>query len=60
MDQNSTKIGLGVVLLLVSTVLILGTGIQNVSLPTVAGSLAALGLAAGALLVGTAGDGQPV
>lgn len=60
MVQNKHKIMLGAVLLLVSSVLILGVGVQGIGLPTVAGSLAALGLAAGSLLIGTSEGGQPV
>jgi hypothetical protein len=60
MATNATKIGLGVVLLLISSALILGTGVQGLNLPVVGASIAALGLAAGALLVGTSEDGRPV
>jgi len=60
MATDTTKIGLGVILLLISSVLILGTGLQGLQLPVVGASIAALGLAAGALLVGTADDGRPV
>jgi hypothetical protein len=60
MATNTTKIGIGVVLLLISSALILGTGVQGLNLPVIGASLAALGLAAGALLVGTSEDGRPV
>jgi hypothetical protein len=60
MATDTTKIGLGVVLLLISSVLILGTGVQGLNLPTIGATVAALGLAAGALLVGTSDDGRPV
>jgi len=60
MVENSTKIVLGALLLVISSALILGTGLQDLGMPTVAGSLAALGLAAGSLLVGTSEGGQPV
>lgn len=60
MGTNTTKIGVGVVLLLISSALILGTGLQEVPLPAVVGSVAALGLAAGSLLVGTSEGGRPV
>jgi hypothetical protein len=60
MVPNTAKIGLGALLLLVSSGLILATGTLGSALPVVSASIAALGLAAGALLVGTAEDGQPV
>jgi len=60
MGTNSTKIGVGLVLLLISSALILGAGLQQIPLPAVAGSIAALGLAAGSLLVGTSEEGRPV
>ena len=60
MATNTTKIGLGVVLLLISSVLILGAGVQGLNLPIIGASIAALGLAAGALLVGTSEGGRPV
>ncbi|WP_136689554.1 hypothetical protein [Halorhabdus amylolytica] len=59
MTTNSTKRLAGFALLLVSSVIILAGGVTEV-LPIVAGSVAALGLAAGALLVGTSGEGRPV
>ncbi|MFB6142792.1 MAG: hypothetical protein ABEJ30_05555 [Halorientalis sp.] len=60
MATDTQKVLVGVVLLLVSSVLVLSTGEFGLGVPAFAGSLAALGLAAGALLVGTSGDGQPV
>ena len=60
MATDTRKVGLGVLLLVVSTALILGTGQLGSSLPPILGSLAALGLAAGALLVGTSEDARPV
>jgi hypothetical protein len=61
MATNTTKVGIGVLLLVVSSALILATGTVNIGLPLVSMSVAALGLAAGALLVGTSEDGrQPV
>jgi hypothetical protein len=60
MATNSTKIGVGAVLLLISSVLILSTGVQGLNLPVLGASIAALGLAAGALLVGTSEEGRPV
>jgi uncharacterized membrane protein len=60
MPSNSTKIVVGLVLLLVGSVLILGTGLQQVPLPAIAGSVAAMLLAAGSVLLGTSEGGQPV
>ena len=60
MATNTGKIGLGVALLLVSSALILGTGLQEIPLPTIAASVATLGLAAGSLLLGTSEAGRPV
>jgi hypothetical protein len=60
MATDTRKVILGAVLLAVSTVLILGTGAINLGIPIAAAALAALGLAAGALLIGTSEDGRPV
>ncbi|MFC7027509.1 hypothetical protein ACFQJ5_07780 [Halomicroarcula sp. GCM10025324] len=60
MATDKRKVILGGVLLAVSTALILGTGPLGVSVPLVGAAIAALGLAAGALLVGTSEEGRPV
>jgi hypothetical protein len=60
MATDTRKVILGAVLLAISTVLILGTGAIDIGIPAAAGALAALGLAAGSLLVGTSEDGRPV
>jgi len=60
MATDTRKVILGAVLLAISTVLILGSGAIDIGIPAAAGALAALGLAAGALLVGTSEDGRPV
>ncbi|MBV0900662.1 hypothetical protein [Haloarcula salina] len=60
MATDTRKVALGVLLLVVSSALILGTGTIDIGIPTVAAGLAALGLAAGALLVGTSEEGRPV
>jgi hypothetical protein len=60
MATDTRKVILGAALLAISTVLILGTGAIDIGIPAAAGALAALGLAAGALLVGTSEDGRPV
>lgn len=61
MATDKRKVVLGSVLLVVSTILILGAGPINLGIPAIAaGGIAALGMAAGALLVGTSEDGRPV
>jgi len=59
-DTDSTKVGLGLVLLAVSTVLIFGPGTVGAALPVALITVGTLGLAAGALLVGTSESGRPV
>jgi uncharacterized YccA/Bax inhibitor family protein len=59
-DTDTTKVGLGLVLLAVSTILIFGPGTVSVSLPVALITVGTLGLAAGALLVGTSESGRPV
>ena len=60
MATDKTKVLLGGLLLFASTALILGTGPVDLALPAAAAAVSALGLAAGALLVGTSEDGRPV
>jgi len=60
MVSNSAKIAVGVVLLVVSSALILGAGLQGSPVPVAAAAVASLGLAAGSLLVGTSEGGRPV
>lgn len=60
MATDSTKIGLGAVLLLISSVLIIATGLEQIHVPILAASVSTLGLAAGSLLVGTSEGGRPV
>ncbi|MFT4883042.1 MAG: hypothetical protein ACI8U4_000540 [Natronomonas sp.] len=52
MATDVRKLGLGAVVLLASSIAILATGILGTPLPDLLAALAALGLAAGALLVG--------
>ncbi|QGN06294.1 hypothetical protein Hrd1104_02630 [Halorhabdus sp. CBA1104] len=59
MAVDSQKQLLGFVLLVVSSAVMLAGGVSDI-VPAVAGAPAALGLAAGALLVGTAAQGRPV
>jgi len=60
MATDTRKVALGALLLVVSSALILGTGQVSLNVPVYAAALAALGLAAGALLVGTSEDGRAV
>ncbi|WP_424019728.1 hypothetical protein ACOZ4N_09730 [Halorientalis pallida] len=60
MPTSSMKVVVGAVLLLIGSALILGTGLQQIPLPAIAGSVAALLLAAGSVLLGTSEGGQPV
>ncbi|MFQ3320755.1 MAG: hypothetical protein ACI80F_002841 [Natronomonas sp.] len=60
MATDVRKLGFGAVLLLVSTLAILATGILNAPLPDPLAAVAALGLAAGSLLVGLSEDGAGV
>ncbi|WP_299262963.1 hypothetical protein [Halorientalis sp.] len=60
MPRNSVKIIVGAVLLLIGSVLILGAGLQEVPMPAVTASVAAMLLAAGSVLLGTSEGGQPV
>jgi hypothetical protein len=52
MATDVRKLGLGAIVLLASSIAILATGTLGTSIPDVLAGLAALGLAAGALLVG--------
>ncbi|PSP83677.1 hypothetical protein BRC96_07610 [Halobacteriales archaeon QS_6_64_34] len=64
MATDKRKVYAGVALLVVSSVLILTSGPFDIDISTtiagVMGAIAALGLAAGALLVGTSEDGRAV
>jgi hypothetical protein len=59
-ETDTRKVAFGVVLLAISTVLIFGPGTLGVAVPVAAIAAGALGLAAGALLVGTSDPGRPV
>lgn len=59
-ETDVRKVGVGLVLLVASTVLIFGPGTLGMELPLVLVTAGTLGLAAGALLVGTADGGRPV
>lgn len=58
--MNATKVSLGLVLLAASSIIVFATGIAGDSVPALAAAVAALGMAAGTLLFGTADEGRPV
>ena len=58
-ETDKQKVLLGTLLLLAGTVIVFG-GQFAADLPRIVGSLAMVGLAAGALLVGTSEPGRPV
>lgn len=58
MATDTRKLAVGAVLLVACSVALLVLGV--VQLPLVVGSVGVLGLAAGALLVGTSEQGRPV
>ena len=60
MATDRRKVVAGTLLLLVSTLLILMAGPLNIAVPGFGAGVAALGLAAGALLVGTSEQRRPV
>ena len=60
MATDTRKVAIGAVLLVASSALILATGTQGSGIPPVGVSIAALGLAAGSLYLGTSEDGQAV
>jgi hypothetical protein len=59
MDLYENQTAIGALVLLVSSLLIFAV-VQFGSVPVLAGSLAAVGMALGALLIGTDGTGRPV
>ncbi|MHB9288362.1 hypothetical protein ACKVMT_15135 [Halobacteriales archaeon Cl-PHB] len=60
-ETDMRKVLFGAVLLVAGTAIIFGlSGSGAAGLPVALGSLAALGLAAGALLLGTSEPGRPV
>lgn len=58
--DSNIGIGIGAALLLLSTVALLATGLVTTPLPSAVAAVAVLTMAAGAVLVGTAVDGNPV
>lgn len=59
METETTKIAVGVLLLMISSVLMVGTGLEGLALPTFASSIAGLGLAVRSVLLGTVEDKRP-
>lgn len=60
MASQNLKLGLGVVALLVSSLVMLGTGLIETPLPEPMAAVAALGLAVGSVLVGLSEEGAGV
>jgi hypothetical protein len=58
--MDTTKVALGALLLLASTAALFAISPQESMLPMIVGGVASLTMAAGALLVGTSGEGRPV
>ena len=52
MATNTRQLAFGALLLLASTIVILGVGVRGSAIPGVLAALAAIGMAAGSLLVG--------
>lgn len=57
---STTKLGLGVLLILAATAALFVIGLPGTALPTSIAGVAALAMAAGALLVGTSEPGAGV
>jgi len=60
MATDVRKLGLGAAVLLVSSIVIIATGTMGTPVPDLLAAVAALGLAAGALLVGLSEDDAAV
>ncbi|MFC7080399.1 hypothetical protein [Halorussus caseinilyticus] len=60
MVDDHTRLRGGIALVALGTVLLFGPVALGLPFAGTAGAVAVLGLAAGAVLVGTAGDGRPV
>lgn len=58
--MDTTKVAVGALLLVVSSAILFGLGVAGGTLPVLIGAVAALGMAAGALLVGTSHERRPV
>ncbi|WP_338727823.1 hypothetical protein [Haladaptatus sp. DJG-WS-42] len=60
MSNEKTKVTFGTLVLLASTVVLFALSLLGSAVPVVLGGLAALGMAAGSLLIGTSETGRPV
>jgi hypothetical protein len=60
MATNVRKLGIGVALLVASALVIIGTGTMQAPVPDPLAAVAAIGLAAGSLLVGLSEDNAGV
>lgn len=60
MTMDVRKVVAGIALLVLSSAILVASGDANVTLPLFLTAAAAVGLAAGSWLVGTAGGGRPV
>lgn len=60
MTVDVRKVGAGLALLVASSVILVASGEASATVPLALTAVAAVGLAAGSLLVGTAGEGRPV
>jgi hypothetical protein len=58
--MDTTKVALGALLLVASTAALFALSPSDSALPMFVGGVASLTMAAGALLVGTSGEGRPV
>ncbi|MFC6732044.1 MULTISPECIES: hypothetical protein [unclassified Haladaptatus] len=60
MSNQTSKVTLGMLVLAISSVVLLGVSFLGSPVPVALAALAALGMAAGSLLVGTSESGRPV
>lgn len=60
MTTDVRKVAAGVALILLSSVILVASGDADATIPLYLTAAAAVGIAAGSLLVGTAGEGRPV
>ncbi|WP_332898403.1 MULTISPECIES: hypothetical protein [unclassified Haladaptatus] len=60
MSNEKTRVTFGTLALLVSTIVLFAISFLGSPVPVVLGALAALGMAAGSLLIGTSETGRPV
>ncbi|WP_276248120.1 hypothetical protein [Haladaptatus sp. YSMS36] len=60
MSNQTSKVTLGMLVLAISSVVLLGVSFLGSPVPVALAAIAALGMAAGSLLVGTSESGRPV